>query len=101
MLKHIDQTKLSRAARSKTICKSYRGAKIKQVEENFEKEFENKIDKINGIVMHAGTNNLVDQTPGAAAQEMADIIIKTKTKSENVAISSVIQRHDNQVSPSR
>lgn len=46
-------------------------------------------------------NNVVTQTPDAASQAMDDLIAQANKKSGNMAILIVIQKHDNQVSPSK
>ena len=95
MTKHINNEKLSYAAKVKTVCKTYRGAKIKEVHQHLQKDCgENKLQS---IILHVGTNNLVSDDARMAAEQMEELIVEAKDKAENVAVSSIIKRYDNKV----
>ena len=56
MIKNTKEDKLSYAAKVKTSCKCYRGAKIKEIQQHLQKDCEiNKATKkLQSIVIHAG-----------------------------------------------
>jgi hypothetical protein len=57
MVKHICQEKLSYAAKAKTTCKSYRGARIKEVHNNLQKDCgEGRTSKLHSIIVHVHGN---------------------------------------------
>ena len=95
MTKHINNEKLSYAAKAKTVCKTYRDAKIKEVHQHLQKDCgENKLQS---IILHVGTNNLVSDDARMAAEQMEELIVEAKGKAENAAVSSIIKRYDNKV----
>ena len=99
MIKNTKEDKLSYAAKVKTSCKCYRGAKIKEIQQHLQKECEiNKATKkLQSIVIHAGTNDLSANDLDTTADEMENLIISAKSKAKNVAVSSIIKRYDNKV----
>jgi hypothetical protein len=102
MVKHICQEKLSYAAKAKTTCKSYRGARIKEVHKNLQKDCgEGRTSKLPSIIVHVGTNDLVSDDVNTSVKEMEEVIVEAKLHAHNVAISSVVKRYDNKVPNSR
>ena len=91
--------KLSYTAKAKTVCKTYRGGKIKNVHTNLRKDCGER--RLRSIILHVGTNNLVSDDAKEAAKRMEDLIVEAKSKAENVAVSSVIKRYDNKVPHSK
>ena len=99
MTKHINNGKLSYAAKGKTVSKTYRGAKVKEVQQNLqENSGENKLQS---IILHVGTKNLVSDDAKMVAEQMEEVVVEAKGKAENVAVSSVKKRYDNKVQHSR
>jgi hypothetical protein len=91
MTKNINNDKLSYAAKAKTVCKTYRCGKIKDVHTNLRKDCGER--RLRSIILHVGTNNLVlADDAKEAAKQMEDLIVEAKSKAENVAVSSVIKR---------
>ena len=99
MTKNINNDKLSYAAKAKTVCKTYRGGKIKDIHTNLRKDCGER--RLRSIILHVGTNNLVSDDAKEAAKQMEDLIVEAKSKAENVAVSSVIKRYDNKVPHSK
>ena len=58
MVKNIDEKKLKRAAKKATVCHSYSGARVCQIE-----EYWNEGDQFEEIILHVGTNDLVHEQP--------------------------------------
>lgn len=98
MVKHIDSKKIERAA-GKSVCHSYSGAKVNQINEKF-KEHRNE-EQYDCIILHVGTNDLVDQEAEQVAADMEKLIEEVKMHTTKVAISSVIERYDGQVNPTK
>ena len=91
MAKNIHTTKLTRAARSKVACPTLRGAKISQIKDVFQQSSDNyDNNKLHGIIIHLGTDDLVTGEPEEAAQKMEELIIAAKEKSSKIAVSSVV-----------
>ena len=67
MLKHIEATKVQRAARSKTVCHSYSGATVGQLQKKFEENCQN--DEYKTIIIHVGTNDLVHEDENHVAKK--------------------------------
>ncbi|CAB4036946.1 Hypothetical predicted protein, partial [Paramuricea clavata] len=86
MTKNINNDKLSYAAKAKTVCKTYRGGKIKDIHTNLRKDCGER--RLRSIILHVGTNNLVPDDAKEAAKQMEDLIVEAKSKAENVAVSS-------------
>ena len=99
MTKNINNDKLSFAAKAKTVCKTYRGGKIKDIHTNLQKDCGER--RLRSIILHVGTNNLVSDDAKEAAKQMEDLIVDAKSKAEKVAVSSVIKRYDNRVPHSK
>ena len=87
---NINNDKLSYAAKAKTVCKTYRGGKIKDVHTNLRKDCCER--RLRSIILHVGTNNLVSDDAKEAAKQMEDLIVEAKSKAENVAVST-LKRH--------
>ena len=94
MIKHIEATKVQRAARSKTVCHSYSGATVGQLQKKFEENCQN--DKYKTII-HVGTNDLVHEDENHVAKKMESLIEKVRPRAERFAVSSVIKRYDSKV----
>lgn len=92
MTKHINGRKLSKS--QKVISKSFPGAVIEDLEHYIKPTLKHKPDK---IIIHAGTNNLRNDSPKQINSKLVKVIsgIKTQQPSVNIAISSVIKRNDN------
>ena len=58
MVKNIDQRKLERAGRKKTICHSYSGAKVGHIREKIQ-QYWKEDHQYEEIILHVGTNDLV------------------------------------------
>ena len=99
MIKHIEATKIQRAARSKTVCHSYSGATVGQLQENFEENCQN--DEYKTVIIHVGTNDLVHEEENHVAEKMENQIEKVRQQTERIAVSSVIRRYDSKVSESK
>ena len=94
----MNNAKLSYAAKTKTVCKTNPGAKIQDIRKKLAEECHKTK---HGIIVHAGTNNLVSEEANKAAEEMEKLVLHAKKKAENVAVSSVVARYDNRVPQSR
>lgn len=101
MIKNIDASKLTNATGSEAVCKTYRGAKIEEVRQEFKNDCNRRNKKAHSIILHVGTNNLVDEKASEAAEKMEKLILEAKTQGMNVAVSSVVRRYDNKVNPAR
>ena len=99
MIKHIEATKIQRAARSKTVCHSYSGATVGQLQEKFEDNCQN--DEYKTVIIHVGTNDLVHEDENHVAEKMENLIEKVRQQTERIAVSSVIRRYDSKVSQSK
>lgn len=98
MVKNIDRKKIERAAGNASICHSYSGAKIKQIEEKFKNETDGKYDS---VILHVGTNDLVYDDAEKVAKNMEDLIEEVKTHSKKIAVSSVVTRYDGRINSSK
>jgi hypothetical protein len=76
LTKNINNNKLSYAAKAKTVCKTYRGGKIKDVHTNLRQDCGER--RLRSIILHVGTNNLVSDDAKEAAKQMEDLIILLK-----------------------
>ena len=101
MIKNIKTNKISHAAKAKSACKTYRGAKIEEIDQHFENEWSEDNTNFHGVIVHAGTNNLAQETAEEAASKIEKMIIKFKSKATHVAISSVTERFDHKVAASK
>ena len=99
MVKNIDYKKLERAARKKTVCHSYSGAKVGQIKEKID-EYWSENHQYEQIIIHVGTNDLVHKQPEKVAEEMETLIDRVKAHTKKVAVSSVVKRYDNKVNAS-
>ena len=99
MVKNIDDRKLERAARAKTVCHSYSGATVKQIEEKID-QYWNENQQYEKVILHVGTNDLARQEPNEVAENMEALVSKMKTHAKEIAVSSVVKRYDNKVKPS-
>ena len=94
MVKHINNNKIQRAAGCKVVCHSYSGATINQIKD----KFQSKAQGYSSIIIHAGTNDLVNHEPEDVAVRMENLITTVSKVTKRLAISSVIRRHDGKVS---
>ena len=101
MVKNIDSTKLSNAAGVEAVCKSYSGAKIKEIKEKLRQDYPEGSKKIHRIILHVDTNKLVAEDVSDAAKDMEGLIVEAKKKADNVAVSGVIRRYDQKVTHAR
>ena len=69
MVKNIDNNKLSKAAKKRTVCHSYSGATVEQIATKFDQHTkeDQSFDK---VIIHVGTNDLVRTQPDKVAQNM-------------------------------
>ena len=95
MVKNIDEKKIERAARGKSICHSYSGATVPQLRQKFQENCDE--EKYKAIILHIGTNDLVRQDADNVVKKMDVLIEEVKSRVERVAVSSVIERHDGRV----
>ena len=51
-------------------------------------------DKLDGIIILCGTNNLRSESPEETANKLIDLATETKKKLRDVAVSSIIKRID-------
>jgi hypothetical protein len=99
MVKNIDNLKISRAAKTKsTQCHSYSGARIQHLEEKIKEHWSDDSQNYEAVIIHAGTNNLVNESPHQVAQRMESLIKVAKIHSSDVAVSSVVKRFDGKLS---
>ena len=99
MVKNIDEKKIERAARGKSICHSYSGATVPQLRQKFQENCDE--EKYKAIILHIGTNDLVREDAENVAKKMDVLIEEVKSRAERVAVSSVIERHDGRVPASK
>ena len=98
MIKNIDNKKIRRAAKTATSCQTYCGATVETLHNKLEEEWFNEEAQYETIILHVGTNNLPHEEVDEVANKMEALVIKSKQHAKNVAVSSVINRCDNQVS---
>lgn len=98
MVKNIDDKKLQRAARAKTVCHSYSGATVKQIEKKID-QYWNENQQYEKVILHVGTNDLAHQEPNEVAINMEVLVNKVKIHPKEIAVSSVVKRYDNKVKP--
>ena len=102
MVKHNLSGKTILCSESEDYFKSYRGARIKEVHKNLQKDCgEGRTSKLPSIIVHVGTNDLVSDDVNTSVKEMEEVIVEAKLHAHNVAISSVVKRYDNKVPNSR
>ena len=89
MVKNIDQRKLERAAKKKTVCHSYSEAKVGHIREKIQ-QYWNEDQQYEEIILHVGTNDLVHEKPEKVADEMEALINTVKAHTRNIAVSSVV-----------
>ena len=87
MVKNIDEKKIERAARGKSICHSYSGATVPQLRQKFQENCDE--EKYKAIILHIGTNDLVREDADNVAKKMDVLIEEVKSQAERVAVSSV------------
>ena len=90
MVKNIDRKKIERAAGNTSICHSYSGAKIRDITEKLKEQAKN--EQFNSIVIHVGTNNLVNNGAEETASSLESLIEEAKVHSLQLALSSVLTR---------
>ena len=98
MVKNIDNSKLSKAAKKRTVCHSYSGATVEQIATKFD-QHSKEDQSFDKVVIHVGTNDLVRTQPDKVAQNMESLIVKVKSQAKQVAASAVVRRYDNKVKP--
>ena len=98
MVKHIDNNKLTKAAKRNTVCHSYSGATVEQIATKFEQHSKEN-HSFDRVIIHVGTNDLVHTQPDKVAQNMESLIVRVKSQAKQVAVSSVVRRYDNKVKP--
>ena len=97
MVKNINEKKLGKAARRNTVCRSYSGAKAAMIKKKIQQCW-SEDNHYEEIILHVGTNDLVNDQPENVTKEMEDLINMVKNKTRKIAISSVIKRYDSKVS---
>ena len=98
MVKNIDNNKLSKAAKKRTVCHSYSGATVEQIATKFD-QHSKEDQSFDKVIIHVGTNDLVRTQPDKVAQNMESLIVKVKSQAKQVAASAVVRRYDNKVKP--
>ena len=101
MVKNIEEKKIEREARGKTVCHSYSGATISQLHQKLIEDncHDNEYET---IILYIGTNDLVREDADKVAEKMEELIEEVKRLFEQrVAVSSVIKRYDGRVPPSK
>ena len=88
MVKHIQEKKISRTARGKSIYHSYSGAKKKDIHQKFQQSSYN--DEYVTIILHVSTNDLANDGADEVAERMENLIVDVKKRAKRVGISSVI-----------
>ena len=78
MVKNIDNNKLSKAAKKRTVCHSYSGATVKQIATKFD-QHSKEDQSFDKVIIHVGTNDLVRTQPDKVAQNMESLIVKVKS----------------------
>ena len=91
MVKHIDGSKIGRAARSKAISHSYSGTTVNQLARKFD-ECQSEELQYNTIILHVGTNDLVREEPEKVAADMDNLVNKVKAHTNKVAVSGAIKQ---------
>ena len=91
MVKNIISKKIERAAGHKSVCHSYSGARVKQIEEKLKNDGDGHYDS---VILHVGTNDLAHADAYKVAKDMDDLINEVKTHTKKIAVSNVIQRYD-------
>ena len=89
MVKNIDEKTLERAAKKATVCHSHSGARVGQIKEKIEENW-NECNQFEEIILHVRTNVLVHEHPENVAKEMEALINVVKGKTGKIAVSSVI-----------
>ena len=97
IVKHINQPKIQRAARAQSTVLTNSGAKVEDVHTKMNETLQN--ENYDSIIIHVGTNNLVNEDAESAASKMKELIIDAKKQVKRVAVSSVIKRYDGRVQP--
>ena len=98
MVENISNSKISRAAKTESTCHSYSGARIQHLKEKIKDHRSDDHTNYEVVIIHAGTNNLVNESPQDVAGHMESLIQAVKIHSSNVAVSSVVKRYDGKVS---
>lgn len=98
MVKNIDNMKLTRAAKKRTVCHSYSGATVVQIAAKFDEHVKEE-SSYGRVIIHVGTNDLARTQPNRVIKNMEALITKVKTKAKEVAVSGIIKRYDNKVKP--
>ena len=74
MIKHIEASKVQRAARSKIFCQLYSGATVGQLQKKFKENCQK--DEYKTILIHVGINDLVHEDENHVAKKMQSLIEK-------------------------
>ena len=94
MIKNINRMKIERASGNKSVCHSYSGARVKQIEEKLKNDGDGQYD---GIILHVGTNDLAHSDAEQVAKDMDSLPQETKTHTKKIAVSNIIKRYDGKV----
>ena len=76
---------------AKTSIKTFPGATIDQMKSYIKPAIDDKLD---GIIILCGTNNLRSESPEETAKKLIDLATETKKKLRDVTVSSIIKRTD-------
>ena len=98
MVKNIDNNKLSKAAKKRTVCHSYSGATVEQIATKFD-QHSKEDQSFDKVIIDVGTNDLVRTQPEKVVQNMESLIVKVKSQAKQVAASAVVRRYDYKVKP--
>jgi hypothetical protein len=94
MVKNINSKKIERATGHRSVCHSYSGARVKQIEEKIKNDGDGQYDS---VILHVGTNDLAHGDANKVAKDMDDLINEVKTHTKKIAVSNVIMRYDGRV----
>ncbi len=81
MVKNINSKKIERASGHKSVCHSYSGARVKQIEEKLKNDGNRQYDS---VILHVGTNDLAHADVNKVAKDMDDLINEMKTHTKKL-----------------
>ena len=94
MIKNIKREKIKRASGQKSVCHSYSGARVKQIEEKLKNDTNGQYVS---NILHFGTNDLAHTDAEEVARNMDKLLQEAKTHSKKVAVSNITRRYDGKV----
>ena len=95
MIKNTDPQRLSNALGGKVEKKKFGGARIEDIQKNVSDLLASEsMDCGAQLIIHVGTNNLVNEPEDVVVWKMELLATETKAKVKSIGISSVITRKD-------